>query len=147
MCAQGWLRKRSSGETLNVIMLFLLLGTTGSKIKTSRCTAPTLIPFDGDLTRITLVCGPSFPLVSSAGSWFLSTSSQSSGLWMTQLNTHIFYGDQKTTEVGTVVRSTFSQFICYSQMESTYSEVQEARRFSLGLQCPQSIMCTLLQES
>lgn len=37
---------------------------------------------------------------------------------------------------------TFSKFICSSQMESTYSEVWEARRFPLGLQCPVAL-CVL----
>ena len=31
---------------------------------------------------------------------------------------------------------TFSHFLCNSQMESIYSEVYEARKFPLRLQCP-----------
>lgn len=94
------------------LVFYLLLGAPDRKMKTSRSTAPNLVPFDGDLARIALIHGPSFSFISSAGSCFLSTSSQSSGLW----RTHTYFlgkrewkwdGEKKTTEVETVVRSLF----------------------------------------
>lgn len=99
---------------MSVIMLYLLLGTPDSK-KTSRCIAPTLTLFDGDLTNIPLIHGPSFSFISSAGSWFISTSSQSWAVNDTIKHAHILWGGKngsgmgrkRLQEVGTVVRSRF----------------------------------------
>lgn len=108
----------------------------------SKWTASIPYPFDGDVTRISLILGPF--LLNLECCCFMVPLNFLTILWtiddtIKKTATKLFYG--KRNNWSGMGRKRLEEwglwwghFFCNSRMESTYSEVWEVRKFPLGLQ-------------